>query len=113
MSRNPGGVIGIVRAVFGFGGGDAVEADLTVSHRSRKAVRIKYKNNRGQTSERLVDVLGIGHGYIDAFDRLRGEVRTFRISRVRWTELTETPFELSSDYVPSGWVSSGRGEFRR
>ena len=113
MQRNPSGLTGFLRAVFGFIGESAVRSDLVQSRQSGVSVRIRYKNNRGGGSEREIDVLATGNGYVDAFDHSRQEIRTFRISRVKWTELTDAPFVISAEYVPSGWVRSGRGEIRR
>ncbi len=75
-----------------------------------KSVLIRYRNNRGQITQRMINVLGIGHGYIDAFDSRRGEIRTFKISRIQWTEITEHPFTSPTSYSPSGWVNTGSGE---
>ena len=74
-----------------------------------RSVQLKYKSRAGGARERLVDVYSVGHGYIDAFDHFRREIRTFKIGRIQWTELTQDSFKKTSDYSPSGWVQSGWG----
>lgn len=112
MTRNPTGLTLLIRSIFGFGGGEMIARDLATSRDSTHSVRIKYKNRRGGARERVVDVYSAGNGYIDAYDHFRGEMRTFKVGRIRWTELTQDSFEIPSDYVRSGWVKSGWGEFR-
>lgn len=112
MSKSHGAFARILRSLFSIGGGVAVEADLYRSKQMSKSVLIRYRNSRGQVTERLVNILGIGHGYIDAFDSRRKEIRTFKVSRIQWTELTANTFILPDSYSPSGWVSTGLGEIR-
>ena len=61
----------------------------------------------------MIGVYRLGHGYIDAFDSRRGEVRVFKVSRIQWTEPTENTFTVPDSYSPSGWVDTGRGEIGR
>lgn len=52
----------------------------------RRALRFTYRTSRGQESHRLVDPWGLvfrgSHWYLVGLDRERGEVRSFRLSRV-------------------------------
>jgi predicted DNA-binding transcriptional regulator YafY len=49
-------------------------------------VRFSYRTSRGERSERSVDAFGLvvrgGHWYLVGLDRDRGEIRSFRLSRV-------------------------------
>lgn len=49
-------------------------------------VRFSYRSSRGERSDRTVDAFGLavrgGHWYLVGFDRDRGEIRSFRLSRV-------------------------------
>ena len=53
----------------------------------RRSLRFTYRTSRGTESERHVDPWGLvfrgGHWYLVGLDRERGEVRSFRLSRVR------------------------------
>jgi len=110
MSKSHGALSRFFRSLFNIGGGDAVESDISSSQRNSRSVIIRYRNNRGRVTQREVNVLGIGHGYIDAFDSYRNAIRTFKINRIQWTELTTDTFIIPTFYSPSGWVNTGRGE---
>lgn len=110
--KQPGALQRFLRDIFGIGGGAAVEADLTRAYELSESVRIRYKAYRARSTERLVDVYAIGNGYFDAYDHLRHDMRTFKIGRVRWTELTGRRFEPPTAYQPSGWVSQGTDTLR-
>jgi proteasome accessory factor B len=51
-----------------------------------RRIRFAYRTAKGETSERVVDAYGLavrgGHWYLVGLDRDRGEVRSFRLSRV-------------------------------
>lgn len=113
MSKSHGALARLVRGFLHIGGGIAVQNDLLESMRMSKSVFIKYRNSRGQATERSVNVLNLGHGYIDAWDSRRKEIRTFKVNRIQWTELTETVFTAPDAYSPSGWVDTGLGEIKR
>jgi proteasome accessory factor B len=61
-----------------------VAADAVTEHRS---LRFAYRTSRGTESERHVDPYGLvfrgGHWYVVGLDRERGEIRSFRLSRIR------------------------------
>ncbi len=52
----------------------------------RAAIRFDYRTSRGETSERHIDPYGLvvrgGHWYVVGLDRQRGEIRSFRMSRM-------------------------------
>ncbi len=113
MSKSHGALARLVRGLLRIGGGIAVQNDLLESTRMSKSIFIKYRNSRGQITERSVNVLKLGHGYIDAWDSRRNEMRTFKVNRIQWTELTETVFTVPDTYSSSGWVDTGLGEIKR
>ena len=90
----------------------AVFSTLDQSRQLKLSVRIKYTNNDELTSERTIDVFGLGNGYLDAYCHLRGELRIFRIGRVEWPKITNDSFVISPAYAPSDWIKSGKGEIR-
>jgi proteasome accessory factor B len=51
-----------------------------------RGVRFSYRTSRGERSDRAVDAFGLavrgGHWYLVGHDRDRGEIRSFRLSRV-------------------------------
>ena len=110
MSKSHGELARLVRGLLRIGGGVAVQTDLLNSMRMCKSVLIKYRNSRSQVTERLVNVLNLGNGYIDAWDSRRNEIRTFKVNRIQWTELTENVFTPPEGYSTSGWVDTGWGE---
>ena len=85
-----------------------IQTDLSNSFENRLSVRIGYTNYEGGNSDRVIDVLGLGHGYVDAYCHKRKEIRVFRTDRIEWTKLTEKPF-----YPPSGRAHTGAGRPHR
>ncbi len=75
-------------------------------------VRFSYRTSRGERSERIVDGFGLavrgGHWYLVGMDRDRGEIRSFRLSRVSGDveivgEGTEPPQGFrAADHVQAG-----------
>jgi proteasome accessory factor B len=53
----------------------------------RRAVRFRYRSAEGKTAQREVDpyalVFRSGHWYVVGLDRSKGDVRSFRLSRIR------------------------------
>ena len=43
---------------------------------------IGYVNAQGSASQRVVEPMSVGGGYLRAYDHLRDEVRTFAIHRI-------------------------------
>lgn len=61
---------------------------------------------------RDIDIYGLGSEYFDAYCHYRRAQRTFKISRVLLARLSDVTYQIPPDYVPSGWVTEGWGEFR-
>lgn len=68
---------------------------LASAARDRHRVRMAYRSWKGEASDRDLDPYGLvfhsGRWYVSGFDRLRGELRTFRVDRIATvTPLPET-----------------------
>ena len=81
---------------------------IKTAYGEKQALKIRYRNASGIATERVIEVLGVGANYIDAFDHLRNEPRTFRIDRITKAELTGDRYHPSQSYFPSQWVTSRR-----
>jgi len=81
---------------------------IITAYSERRALKIRYRNASGFVTERVIEVLGVGANYIDAFDHLRNEPRTFRIDRMIKAELTSDRYHPSRGYSPSQWVTARR-----
>jgi predicted DNA-binding transcriptional regulator YafY len=59
---------------------------LAAAARRRRRVRLRYRSWRGEETERELDPYGLvfhsGRWYVTGLDRLRGQIRTFRLDRV-------------------------------
>jgi len=75
------------------------------AHKSGRAIRIRYCNASGHTTNRIVEVLGLSTNHFDAFDHLRNKQRTFRIDRVISAEWVGIRRRKSRHYSPSKWVA--------
>jgi predicted DNA-binding transcriptional regulator YafY len=68
-------------------GSDARLAAAATAITDRRSLRFAYRTSRGTESERHVDPWGLvfrgGHWYVVGLDRERGEIRSFRLSRIR------------------------------
>ena len=73
-----------------------------------QAIRIRYRNADGYTTNRIVEVLGVSTNYFDAFDHLRNEQRTFRIDRVTQAEWVGIRRQKDRHYSPSSWVRGSK-----
>jgi predicted DNA-binding transcriptional regulator YafY len=87
---------------------------LSEAHFGRRCLTMHYETgNPGpgdpKVKTRDVEVYGLGEEYFDAYCYYRGEVRTFKISRVLTAHLTEKPFRIPPSYAPSTWVTEGWG----
>lgn len=76
---------------------DNVEAVITRAMNENKIIKISYKNNDGEASERTLSQIrfnnefqidGFFNAHIKAFCHLRQEERTFKISRIITAEIT-------------------------
>ena len=76
---------------------------LAAAAHERRRVRLRYRSWKGEDSERDLDTYGLvfhsGRWYATGHDHLSGEVRTFRIDRVR----SVRPEERAGSYeIPAG-----------
>ena len=88
----------------------------------RRSLRFAYRTSRGTESERHVDPWGLvfrgGHWYVVGLDRERGEIRSFRLSRIRGAvrpanEATPPPDGFrAADHVQGGPWGPGEPEER-
>ncbi len=83
---------------------------------SRRLLRLDYyKSNEDEFSERVVEPYALINGqegwYVASFDPARGDVRHFRLDRVREAEVTDEHFEPRPEVDPAadvdGWPRTG------
>ena len=84
-----GAEAGILAGLGGSGLGGAAEASLSQAAEAvagQRRVRFGYRTSRGESSDRTVDAFGLairgGHWYLVGHDQDRGEIRSFRLSRI-------------------------------
>ncbi|MGH3012219.1 MAG: helix-turn-helix transcriptional regulator [Gaiellaceae bacterium] len=107
-----------LEATLGFteavGGGVPVpgETVLLVAEviRRRKRLRTRYRSFEGDLSDRKLSPLGLvvhaGRWYLAAHDHDRGELRTFRVDRMREPTLEDAPALVAPDgFDPVAYVS--------
>lgn len=87
---------------------------LSEAHFGRRRLTMRYETGNPEPGDpkvktRDVDVYGLGDEYFDAYCHYRGEVRTFKISRVLTARLTDKTFQIPPSYAPSTWVTDGWG----
>lgn len=87
---------------------------LSEAHLGRRRLTMRYETGNPEPGDpkvktRDIDVYGLGEEYFDAYCYYRGEVRTFKISRVLTAHLTDEMFQIPSSYTPSTWVTEGWG----
>jgi len=87
---------------------------LSEAHLGRRRLTMRYETGNPEPGDpkvktRDVDIYGLGEEYFDAYCHYRGEVRTFKISRVLTARLTENTFEIPASYTSSTWVTDGWG----
>lgn len=80
----------------------SVVLTLAEAARRRRRVRLAYRSWRGEHTDRDLDPYGLvfhsGRWYVTGHDRLRGEVRTFRVDRVRSARLLEETFAEPGEF---------------
>ena len=81
---------------------------IIAAYNEKRVLKIRYRNASGHVTERVIEVLGVGANYIDAFDHLRNEPRTFRVDRMIKAELTDNGYHSPRSYSPSRWVAGRR-----
>jgi proteasome accessory factor C len=88
----------------------------------RRLLRLDYyKPNEDEFSARLVEPYALMNGregwYVACFDPARGDVRHFRLDRIRHAEVTDTAFEPRPEVDPAaevdGWLRTGEVEASR
>jgi proteasome accessory factor C len=81
-----------------------------------------YKPNEDEYSTRLVEPYALVNGregwYVASFDPDRGDVRHFRLDRIRHAEVTDTPFQRRPEVDPAaevdgGWLRTGEVQASR
>ncbi len=72
----------------------------------KKVLHMTYKKNNGETSVRDIEVLGYGPVYFDAYDLLRGSMRTFRTDRVLDINFNTSVGPQPREYSASSFVDS-------
>jgi proteasome accessory factor B len=83
-----GGILAAASSPAAASGGtsDTLLAEAADSVAAQRSVRFVYRTARGARAERQVDAYGLvvrgGHWYLVGLDRGRGEIRSFRLSRV-------------------------------
>ena len=88
LSGANGGLLASLEPAVGGIGGEPVPqlAEAAEAVAGARRVRFTYRTARGESSERAVDAFGLavrgGHWYLVGLDTDRGEVRSFRLSRL-------------------------------
>ncbi len=80
-----------------------------------------YKPNEDEFSARVVEPYALVNGregwYVACYDPARGDVRHFRLDRIRHAEVTDTSFEPRPEVDPAGevdgWLRTGEVEASR
>ncbi|HEY1539957.1 MAG TPA: WYL domain-containing protein [Solirubrobacteraceae bacterium] len=99
------------------GGDDSAIARLaSEAIMARRLLRLDYyKPNEDEFSARVVEPYALMNGregwYVACFDPDRGDVRHFRLDRIRHAEVTDTTFEPRPEVDPAaevdGWLRTG------
>lgn len=84
---------------------------IAAAFEQRRAVEIVYfTQGRGEVARRIVQpyalIQFLGAWYAVGHDSLRGEVRVFKIERVREARLTDVSFVIPSDFDPKKYAAS-------
>ncbi len=106
------------------GGGDdsAIARLASEAIMDRRLLRLDYyKPNEDEFSTRVVEPYTLMNGregwYVACFDPDRGDVRHFRLDRIRHAEVTDTTFEPRPEVNPAadvdGWLRTGEVEASR
>jgi proteasome accessory factor C len=99
-------------------GGDDTDIARIVSEaiEARRLLRLDYyKSNEDEFSERTVEPYALINGqegwYVASYDPARGDVRHFRLDRIRHAEVTEQGYEPRPEVDPAadvdGWPRTG------
>lgn len=82
-----------------------IQNSLAIGLALNNILNITYKNRKGITSERLIEIHHLGPRYFDAFDHKERKFRTFRIGRVIKIERTSGTYSRRPNYVQSPYMS--------
>jgi len=88
---------------------------LRLGYTKKLRVTMEYETGNPMPGEpaikvRDIDIYGLGNEYFDAYCHYRSAQRTFKISRVLWVRICDETYQIPPDYVPTDWVSEGKGE---
>jgi len=79
-------------------------AQLQHSSKTLRSVNIWYEEPVTGQSKRLIDIYGIGEGYLEAFDHSLNHVDIFRISSIQQVQRTDYSFTVPDSYKASEWL---------
>ena len=86
----------------------AMVVTLSQAVQAERSVAIRYRNERGDESERLMDPYGIvfrqGRWYVAGHCHLRDDLRLFRLDRVQDAQLTEDRFTRPVEFDAAEFV---------
>ncbi|TQS41989.1 helix-turn-helix transcriptional regulator [Cryptosporangium phraense] len=84
---------------------------LALAARDRRPVALAYARRDGQPSDRTLHPYGIvahgGRWYVTGADDASGEVRTFRLDRIRRATVLAGEFDVPDDFDPAARVLTG------
>ncbi|MGH2690105.1 MAG: WYL domain-containing protein, partial [Actinomycetota bacterium] len=84
--------------------------ELGVQHSA--AVEIQYLSGMGETTQRVIEPLESDRSSVTALCRLRGDERTFWLSRIRWARATGEHFEPDAYHAPRAHIPHHTGRRR-
>ncbi|MDQ3675206.1 MAG: WYL domain-containing protein, partial [Actinomycetota bacterium] len=109
--------------VASVGGDDSVIARVaSEAIATRRLLRLDYyKPNEDEFSQRVVEPYALVNGlegwYVACFDPDKGDVRHFRLDRIRQAQVIDTPFEPRPEVDPAaevdGWLRTGEVQASR
>jgi predicted DNA-binding transcriptional regulator YafY len=86
----------------------AAVVTLSGAAQDQRQVRIGYRAERGEASERVIDPYGLvyrqGRWYVVGYCHMRDGMRVFRLDRIAAVELLESHFERPADFDCAAYV---------
>ena len=75
------------------------EEQVRQAHAERRVIRIRYQtaNASQRTTVREIDIYAFDEVYVDAYCRLRKDMRTFRLDRIKDAVILEDRFDLDPE----------------
>ncbi|MGH2854154.1 MAG: helix-turn-helix transcriptional regulator [Solirubrobacteraceae bacterium] len=106
------------------GGGDDPDVARRISRAivEHRLIELDYyKENEDEFSHRRVEPYALVNGregwYVASFDPARGDVRHFRLDRIKWAKVTDERFEPRPEVDPAaeveGWMRTGEVQASR